>query len=161
MLIYLLQLFNEAVLRPTAVVLDVAVRLPRALYFGFRAGAVNTGLDRTPASILAGFAVVGVVLAILWMCRAVARRIQIRNPGPLALRLGNVVFWIGCLMGVYFFGVFLFIIAQPIELPARDLGFIAGTAIVWPVLGWLVGHLLGRNASAGPAAVVVKLEKDR
>jgi hypothetical protein len=40
MLVYLLQLFNEAVLRSTAVVLDVAVlRLPRALYLGSRAGA--------------------------------------------------------------------------------------------------------------------------
>ncbi len=127
MLIYLLQLFNEAVLRPTAVLLDVAVRLPRALYFGFRAGAVEAGLDRTPASIMAGFAVAGVVLAFLWVCRALVRRTRIRHPGPLTMRLGNILFWIGCLMGVYFFGVFLFIIAQ-LSLSATKSGRI-GDAI--------------------------------
>jgi hypothetical protein len=149
MLIYLLQLFNEAVLRSTAAVLDVAIlRLPRALYFGFRAGAVEAGLDFTLASIISGFAVAGLVLALLWLCRVLVRRTRIKNPGPLALWLGNILFAVGCLMGVYFFGVFLFIIAQAPELSARDLGFIAGTSILWPAIGWLVGHLLGRNSGA-------------
>jgi hypothetical protein len=157
MLIYLLQLFNEAIMRPTAVVLDVAfVRLPRALYFGFRAGAVEAGLDITLASIMSGFVVFGFVLALLWGCRALVRRTRIKNPGPLAMRLGNISFAVGCLMGVYFFGVFLFIIAQPIELSVRMLGFIAGTAILWPAIGWLVGHLLGRNS--GEAVALVGLE---
>jgi hypothetical protein len=162
MLIYLLRLFNEAVLTSTGVVLDVAVlRLPRALYFGFRVGAVEAGLDPTLASIVSGFAVAGVVLALLWLCRALIRRTRIKDPGPLAMRLGNILFAVGCLMGVYFFGVFLFVIAQPFELSARDLGFIAGTAFLWPAIGWLVRYLLGRDLGAGDNPVAVQLERNR
>jgi hypothetical protein len=147
MLIYLLQLFNAAVLRPTAVVLDVALRLPRALYFGFRAGAVEAGLDLVPASIMSGFAVAALLLALLWICRALARHTRIRNPGPIVTRLGNILFWLGCVVGVYFFGMFFFVLAQPGDRPAQLLGFIVGTAILWPAIGWLVGYLLGRNAA--------------
>jgi hypothetical protein len=162
MLIYLLQLFNEAIIQPTAVVLDVAlVRSPRALYFGFRAGAVEAGLDPALASILSGFAVLGLVLVLLRVCRALIRRTRIKNPGPLAMRLGNISFAVGCLMGVYFFGVFLFIIAQPIELLVRMLGFIAGTAILWPAIGWLVGYLLGRNSGAVVNPLAVQIERNR
>jgi hypothetical protein len=148
MLTYILQLFNEAVLRPTAVVIDVALRLPRALYFGFRAGAVEAGLDLALASILSGFAVAVLVLALAGLCRALARRARIRDPGPIAIQLGNVSLWIGRLMGVYFFGVFLFVIAQPPELSSRALGFIAGAAVLWPAIGWFIGYLLGRRAPA-------------
>ena len=84
---------------------------------------------------MSGFVVLGFVLALLWGCRALVRRTRIKNPGPLAMRLGNILFAIGCLMGVYFFGVLLFVAAQPIELSARALGFIAGTAILWPATG--------------------------
>jgi hypothetical protein len=159
MFIYLLQLFNEAVLRSTAIVLDVAVvRLPRALYFGFRAGAVEAGLDFTLASIISGFAVAGLVLVLLWLCRTLVRRIRIKNPGPLEMRLGNILFAVGCLMGIYFFGVLLFVVAQPIELSGRDLGFIAGTAFLWPAIGWLVGYLLGRNSGAAGRMVELGLK---
>jgi hypothetical protein len=57
MLIYLLRLFNEAILRPAWAILDICWRLPYALYHGFRAGAVEAGLEIIPASILSGFVI--------------------------------------------------------------------------------------------------------
>jgi hypothetical protein len=54
--------------------------------------------------------------------------------------------------------VLLFIMAQPFELSARDFGFIAGTAILWPAIGWLAGYLLGRNSGAAVALVELGLE---
>jgi hypothetical protein len=44
-MIFLLQWFNEAILGPTAVVLDLAMRSLRALFFGFRAVAVEMGAE--------------------------------------------------------------------------------------------------------------------
>lgn len=146
MLVYLLQMFNEAVLRPSAVVVDVAIRLPRALYFGIRAGAVEAGLDYVVASIISGFAVAALMLALVWICRALARRVRIETPGPLVRRFGNILFWFGCAVGIYFFGTFFFVLAQPGD-QSRVLEFIGGTALLWPSIGWLAGYLLGRTSA--------------
>jgi hypothetical protein len=146
MLIYLVQLFNEEVLRPSAVVVDVAMRTPRALYFGFRAGAAEAGLNLVPASIFSGFAVAVLMLALLWIFRALARRARIKNPGPIATWLGNILFWFGCAVGVYFFGMLFFVLALPDNRPSQLLWFVGGTAILWPAGGWLAGYLLGRGS---------------
>jgi hypothetical protein len=68
-MIALLQWFNEAILMPTAVELNVAARLVRAFYFGFRAGAVEAGASLTLSSIISGFIVTG----LCWHCCGLVR----------------------------------------------------------------------------------------
>lgn len=105
--------------------------------------ATSTPSNRLRESLVRFVAIL--MLALLWICSALARRTRIRDPGPIITRLGNILFWFGCVVGVYFFGMFFFVLAQPGDRPPQLLGFIVGTAILWPAIGWLVRHLLGHN----------------
>src|SRR6266699_4761298 len=104
-MLYLLQWFNEAILRPTAVVLDIAVRTPRALYFGFRAVAVEAGARLPLASMVSGFIVIGLLIGLLWIIASAARKFRMKNPSTAAIRVGAVLFWLGCFIGIYFIGL--------------------------------------------------------
>jgi hypothetical protein len=140
--IALLQWFNEAVLRPTAVVLDVSVRTPRALYFGFRAAAVELGANPALASIISGFIVTGLILSLLWTIVRIARRLRNKSPGPASIRAGAILSWLGLAMGIYFLGVTFYIIAFP-SIPFEVVGFSVGTAIFYPAAGRGIRYLLG------------------
>lgn len=102
-LTHLAQSFNEATLRPAAVLLDVLLlRLPRALYFGFRAAVVEaTGASAELASIVSGFLAAAVLLLLFLICRTVARRLRLKNHGFIAARAGAVLFWFGVAIGIY------------------------------------------------------------
>jgi hypothetical protein len=143
-MIALLQWFNEAILMPTAVVLNIAARLVRAFYFGFRAGAVEAGASLTLSSIISGFIVTGLLLALLWIGTRVVRRYRMKNPGPVAIRIGTVAFWLGCAIGIYFLGVTFYLLAQSSNPPSELLGFLVGTILLYPALGRLIRYVLGR-----------------
>jgi hypothetical protein len=100
-MIALLQWFNEAFLSPAAVVLDVAMRLVRALYFGFRAVGVEAGAGFTLSSILSGFIVTGLLLGLFWISALAVRKFRVKNPGPVVIWAGTILFWLGCAIGVY------------------------------------------------------------
>lgn len=142
-MIALLQWFNEAVLRPTAVVLDVAVRSVRALYFGFRAAIVAMGADLSVASIISGFIVTGLLLGLLWVSALAVRKFRVKSPTSNAILVGTVLFWLGCAIGVYFLGVTFYALSQP-NLPLEVIGYLAGTTILYPIAGRLIRYVLGR-----------------
>lgn len=142
-MIALLQWFNEAVLRPTAVLLDFAVRSVRALFFGFRAAAVEAGVNFSLSSIISGFIVTGLLLALLWISAQAGRRFRLKNPGPVAIWAGAVLFWLGCAIGIYFFGVTFYVLAQP--NPSLEIvGFLVGTVVLYPAAGRGIRYVLGR-----------------
>jgi hypothetical protein len=141
--IALLQWFNEAVMRPTAVVLDIAVRSVRALYFGFRAGAVEAGADVSLAFIISGFIVIGLLLGLLRISALAARKFRMKNPGPNTIFAGSVLFWLGCAVGIYFLGVTFYALAQP-NLPLEIVGYLVGTAALYPAVGRVIRYVLGR-----------------
>jgi hypothetical protein len=143
-MLYLLRWFNEAILRPTAVVLDVAVRTVRGLYFGFRAAAVEAGAGLPLASIISGFIVIGLLLGLLWIIARAARKFRMKSPSPASIRLGTVLFWLGCAIGIYFLGLTFYILALPYP-PLGLVGFSAGTAVLYPAAGRGIRYLLGRS----------------
>lgn len=139
----LFQLFNEAVLRPTAVVLDLLVRVPRALFGGFRAAIIALGAADTIASIAAGFIVTGILIGLFWFLATSIRKLRIISPSRTTLLIGTASLWIGCTIGVYFLGLTFYVLGQP-DVPGKLLYFVAGTAVFYPALGVLVRYVLGR-----------------
>lgn len=143
-MIALLQWFNEAVLRPTAVVLNFAQRLVRALYFGFRAAAVEAGVNFSLSSIISGFIVAGLLLALLWISTMAVRKFRMKSPGPIAIHVGTALFWLGCAIGIYFLGVTFYVLAQSPNPPLELVGFLVGTVVLYPAVGLLIRYVLGR-----------------
>jgi hypothetical protein len=141
--ITLLQWFNETVLRPPAVIVDVAIRSVRALYFGFRAGAVEAGADLSVASIISGFIVGGLLFALLWISALALRKFRIKTPGSAAILAGTVLFLIGCVLGMYFLGVTFYVLAQP-DPPLSVLVLLVEAAILYPASGRIFRYVLGR-----------------
>ena len=142
-MIILLQWFNEAVLRPTAVVLDLALRSVRGLYFGLRAGAVEVGADISLSSIISGFIVVALLLDLLWISALVISSFRIKSPGPVAIWAGAVLFWLGCAIGIDFLGLTFYVLMQP-KPRWEILGYLVGTAVVYPAAGRGIQYVLGR-----------------
>ena len=99
-MIYVFQLFNEIILRPTAIVLDLILRVPLGLDSGFRAALFEIGMSNAIASVIAGFVVVGVVLGLIWVGSIVVRKIRLKNAGKRLLLAGTIVFWIGSAIGL-------------------------------------------------------------
>jgi hypothetical protein len=140
---YLFQLFNEAVLRPTSVILDLLIRLPRALYGGFRGAIIAMGAADATASVIAGFIVAGILLGLIWLIATSIRKFRMKSPGRKTLLIGTVVFWIGCVIGVYFLGLTFYVLGLP-NMSSKTLYFVAGPAVFYPALGWLIRYVLGR-----------------
>ena len=84
-------------LAKAAVVLDVLVlRLPRALYFGFRAAVLEaTDASAELVSIISGFLAATVFLLLFLACKGIAHRLRLKNPGSIAGRSGAALFWLG------------------------------------------------------------------
>jgi hypothetical protein len=118
-------------------------RLVRALYFGFRAGAVEAGASFTLSSIISGFIVTLLLLVLLWIGALVGRKLRMKNPGPGALRAGTVIFWLGCAIGIYFLGVTFYLLAQSPGPSLELIGFLVGTVILYPAVGRGIRYLLG------------------
>lgn len=142
-MIALLQWISEAMLRPTVVVLDVAVRSVRALYDGFDAVAVELGVDPSISSIISGYIVAGLLVALLWISTVIIRKFRIKNPGPNAILAGTVLFWLGCAIATYFLGVTFYVLAQS-DVPLVIIGYLVGTVILYPAAGRLIRYVLGR-----------------
>jgi hypothetical protein len=141
--IYLFQLFNEAVLRPTAVILDLFIRVPLALYSGFRAAIGAMGASNVLASVIAGFIVSGILVGLVWLAAMAIQKVRMKNPSQRTLTIGTVIFWIGCAIGVYFLGLMFYAAGQP-DMPGKLLYFMGGTAVFYPALGRLIRYILGR-----------------
>jgi hypothetical protein len=141
--ILLFQLLSEAILKETAIVIDSAIRLPRALYSGLRWGMALVGASNSVASVISGYIVTGILLGLLWLAANAIHKYRIRNPGQIAIPAGNVSFWIGAAMGVYFLELTFYSLPRP-NLSDRELYLLAGTTIFYPALGRLIRYGLGR-----------------
>jgi hypothetical protein len=78
--IYLFQLFNEAILRPTAVILDLLIRVPLGLYGGFRAAILAMGAANALASVIAGLIVTGILVGTFWLFATLIHKFWIKKP---------------------------------------------------------------------------------
>jgi hypothetical protein len=141
--ILLFQLLGEAILRETAAAIDFAIRLPRGLYSGLRWGMASVGLSNSIASIISGYIVTGMLLGLLWLAANTIHKYRIKNPGKIAILAGNLSFWIGTAIGVYFLGLIFYSLPRP-TLSDRELYSLAGTTVFYPALGRLIRYLLGR-----------------
>ena len=142
-MIYLFRLFNEAILRPTAVILDLLIRIPRALFGGFRAALIAMGAPDALASVLAGFIVSAIIVGLVWGATRLVQKIRLRNPSERSLMIGRVIFWVGCAIGVYFLALTFYALGQP-DVSGNVIYLIGGAAVLYPALGWLVRYVLGR-----------------
>jgi hypothetical protein len=144
LLVDLFQTFNELTLKPAAVVLDVIIfKLPRALYFGFRAGLVEAGLNFRTAGILS-FCLVSIVLfLVVWLSRSLLRYFRAREPSLIAIRTGAALFWIGCGVGLYYVCLLVYFHADP-SAPWAIIGWFGGAALFYPALGRICQYALGR-----------------
>jgi hypothetical protein len=140
---YLFQLINEAILGPTAIILDLLIRIPRALYGGFRAAIIAMGTGDSIASVIAGFIVVGIVLGLFWLITILVKKIRVKSPSHTTLRIGAIAFGAGCAIGLYFLGLTFYVIGQS-NVSGKLLYFVAGTAAFYPALGRLIRYVLGR-----------------
>lgn len=111
--------------------------------FGFRAAAVEAGAGLTLASIISGFIVTGLLLGLLWIIARAARKFRMKTPHPASIRAGAILFWLGCVIGIYFMGLTFYILALP-NHPLDAVGFSAGTAVLYPAAGRAIRYLLGR-----------------
>ena len=140
--------FNEAVLRPTAVVFAFGMQVARALYYGLRAGAAAAGADPLFSSVIAGLILTAVLAGLIWLVVWIARKFRVKEPGLFAIWTGTILFWLGYAMGFYFFGlaVYLYMATQLDGSPSgsRLVGFLTGTAILYPALGRGIRYMLGR-----------------
>ena len=142
-MIYLFRWFNEAILRPTAIFLELLIRVPRALAGGFRAAIMEMGAPNSLASVISGFIVAGMLLGLLWLAVKAVRKFRMKSPSPKVLLAGTVLFWIGCTIGLYFLGLSFYVLAQP-DMPGKVLYYLIGTAVFYPALGRLCRYILGR-----------------
>jgi hypothetical protein len=141
--IFLFQLISEAILRETAVVIDFAVRLPRSVYSGLRWGIASVGLSNSIASVISGYIVTGMLLGLLWLAANTIHKYRRNSAGKIAILAGNIAFWIGVGMGVYFLGLIFYSLPRP-NFSDRELYLLAGTTVLYPALGRLIQYLLGR-----------------
>ena len=141
------QQFNEIILRPSAIILDIAVRTVRALFAGGQAALA----ELTKADIL--FLLIGVIviasilLALAALLRWVIHALRVKEPGPFAVWVGSTLFWLGCVIGAYFLGLTVYA-ASFFDGSAGAqgaLGFMVGTAVLWPAIGWGFRYMLGRK----------------
>ena len=142
-LIVLFQSLSEALLRLATVVLDLAIRLPRGLYSGLRWGMDLVGASNSVASVISGYVVTGLLLALLWLIANTIRQFRIKNRGQTAIFVGNLSFWIGAAIGIYFLGLIFHTLPRQ-TLSDRELYLLAGTAVLYPALGCLIQYVLGR-----------------
>ena len=142
-LLYVWRYFNEVTMRSAVIVLDIAVRLPRALYAGFRAVVVGLGAPLPVASVISGLIVGGLLLALLWFTAFVVRRVRIKNPSAAALWAGRVIFWLGVAVGIYFVGLALYITGLP-NAPSEAVNVSVAAAILYPLVGRGIRYVLGR-----------------
>ena len=142
-MIYIFQLFNELILRPTAIVLDLILRVPLGLDAGFRAAIIEMGVSNAIASVIAGFIVVGIVLGLIWLGSIGVRKSRLKNAGQTLLWVGTIAFWIGSAIGLYFLAIGFYMLSLP-DASGRLLYFVFGTALFYPAIGRLVQYLLGR-----------------
>jgi hypothetical protein len=136
-------MFPDGLLGPTSVILDLLIRLPRALYGGFRGAIIAMGAADATASIIPGFIVAEILPGLFWFLATSIRKFRMKSPGRKTLLIGTVAFWIGCVFGVYFLGQTFYVLGLP-NMSDKTLYFVAGTAVFYPALGWLVRYVLGR-----------------
>jgi hypothetical protein len=139
---YIFAQFNEGILRPTAVILDLIIRLPRALFGGFHAALIATGASDSVASIVAGFIVAAILVGLIWGAARLIQKIRLKSPSPPALMIGRIAFWAGCAIGIYFLGLTFDVLGQP-TVSANVIYFVGGTAAFYPALGWIARYALG------------------
>lgn len=142
-MIYLFRWFNEAVLGPTAIFLDLLIRVPRALAGGLRAAIMQMGAPNSLASVISGFIVAGLLLGLLWLAVKAVRKFRVKSPSQKVLLAGTALFWMGCVIGIYFSGLSFYALAQP-DMSGELLYFLIGTAVFYPALGRLCRYILGR-----------------
>jgi hypothetical protein len=138
----LFQLFNEFVLRRTAVIFDLLSRGPRALYGGFKAAIAAMGAPDIVASAIGLIIASGVILGLIWMLAKLPNSIRVNNPSVMVVRIGTTIFLFCCLVGVYFFIMTLYLLI--LGAPSEALLLLFGTAIFFPVVGRSIRYLLGR-----------------
>lgn len=120
-------------------ILDFLVRL----YQGFRAASVEAGSNTGSASVISGFIVAGLLLGLLvWVAKA-AHKSHAKARSPRAIQIGTVVFWFGCALGVYLFGMTFWLLGQP-DMSWILVAPVAWAAVMYPALGRLVRYTLGR-----------------
>jgi len=133
---------NEAGLRTMAVVLGLALRLVRGVFFGFRDDAVGTDGDMPLSSIISGLIVAAVLLALLWTGARELRGFRMNSPGAVAVWAGAVLLWLGCAIGLYFWGLTFHVLALP-DRPSKIVGCLVGTAGLHPAAGRGIRFMLG------------------
>jgi hypothetical protein len=129
---------------------------------GWKLGAAAIGLgllygasqglrtNNLPLHLFAG-SVTGVVIAgAAWVIVSCANALRIENPSLIVIRIGTVLYWIGCAFSVYFLLVAIFIVREihntSDELPGApgELGYAIGTAFLCWFLGRGIRYMLGR-----------------
>jgi hypothetical protein len=90
--------------------------------------------------LVAGFAIVGILYAILWLGR------KFREKAPRAAQYtGTGVFWLGLAITIYSLGVAIFAAYE--GAPRHLIAYIAMGAVAYGVVGWLIRTLLVRPIS--------------
>jgi hypothetical protein len=106
--------------------------------------------DSLASSSIAG-GITGVLSAgIIWLIMWCARKFRVKTPGPIVVRVGTALYWIGCALGVYFLGLAVYLTAEAARTSdySRVALSVIGYTIWTAFLCWFIGrgirYMLGR-----------------
>ena len=138
-------------MRPAAVVGDLVIRVPKAFFYGLDSAAIAAGANAVIAVVIAGLISIAVLFGLLKLVILSARKLRMKEPVQLATRSGDVAYWIGCMLGVYFLCSATLVsikIPRLFEQPGAlgAIGVTIWTAILCWSIGYSVRYVLGRSS---------------
>jgi hypothetical protein len=85
--------------------------------------------------------VVLIFAGVAFLLVRTAKKFRLKKPSPFVAGIGVGLFWLGFAIGINFLGIAIGVAAQSGR--SELVGFLLGTALLHPVLGWTGHYVLG------------------
>ena len=96
-------------------------------------------------SLFSALVVTAALAGVALLLVRAAQKFRLKNPGPRAVWWGRFLLWFGCLTGLNFLILTIYLANRASSVL---IGYALGTAILYPALGWFARYMLGGTAAA-------------